>query len=293
MPTPLAITVGDASGIGPEVTLKALQQLEKEIDASIFCTKESFENPALTPHLHALNEFKIVPCLSSLDAIKQANAAICHGQCRAMVTAPIAKTTLQDAGLKHTGHTSYLQALTHTQNVSMAFSSERLKIVLNSIHIPISEVPKSVNSNSLKTSLDNAISFCKWHGIEHPRIAISGLNPHASENGMFGTEESEIIMPFISENKAAECELTGPYSPDTIFKMASDGKFDCVIALYHDQGLIPLKLLAFDTAVNVTVGLPYIRTSPDHGTAPDIVFQDLANPSAMLSAIRLAHKLSL
>lgn len=292
MATPLAITAGDANGIGPEVTLKALQQLSLDIEAAIFCAPNAFDNPALTPHLHALNEFKIVPCKNSIDAIKQANSAICHGQCRAMVTAPIAKTSLQAAGHAHTGHTSYLKAITHSQHVSMAFSSEPLKIILNSIHIPITEVPASVTTQSLQLSLKNAVEFCKWHGINTPKIAVAGLNPHASENGMFGMEEELTITPFVSEHQSSEYELTGPHSPDTIFNATRDGKYDCVIALYHDQGLIPLKLLAFDSAVNVTVGLPYIRTSPDHGTALDIAFQDMANPSAMLSAINLAHKLS-
>lgn len=218
---------------------------------------------------------------TALDWIKS-------GKCSTLVTAPISKTSLQQAGYTHTGHTTLLKEKTNADNVSMAFFTNRLKTILTTVHIPLSKVPSLITNEALSKTLDNTIKMAQLLEIDSPKIALAGLNPHASEDGLFGTEEQDTLIPFVKDSQSDNYILEGPFPPDTIYHRAYKGDFDIVISLYHDQGLIPIKLLAFDEAVNMTLGLPFLRTSPDHGTAFDIAYTDQANPNSMIESLKLA-----
>ena len=218
------------------------------------------------------------------DAVRLVDLGIVNG----IVTAPISKMSLQLAGIKHTGHTTYLQHLAKAPYVTMGFYTPRLKTVLTTVHVPLKKVSEMLTHQRLSETLDHAILFCAQLGIESPKIAIAGFNPHAGEGGMCGDEEQEVIIPFVAEKRGLGIAISGPYPPDTLYFRAYEGEFDMVISLYHDQGLIPVKLIGFHDAVNVTIGLPFVRTSPDHGTAYDIAYQDQANPSSFIAAARLA-----
>jgi len=210
-----------------------------------------------------------------------------------MVTGPISKENLKKAGYPYPGHTEFLADLSHTKDFRMMFASPSLRVVLITIHEALKKVPKLLNEPLiLKTIEITHDHLCKWFGISKPKLAVCGLNPHASEGGIFGNEEAKFIIPAINKLKHRGIRASGPYPPDTIFQRAVRGEFDAVVAMYHDQGLIPLKLLHFDDAVNITLGLPFIRTSVDHGTAFDIAGKGIANPSSMIAAIKLAVELS-
>jgi len=211
----------------------------------------------------------------------------------AIVTAPISKESLQMAGYPWPGHTELLAELTNTDRFAMMFVSDKLKVVLCTIHIPLKDVPKRVNSKRVFETILLAETGAKMLGMDKPRIAVAGLNPHAGESGIMGKEEMKSIVPAVRKAQSAGISVSGPYPPDVIFHKAYNGAFDIIVCMYHDQGLIPFKMLAFDTGVNVTVGLPIIRTSPDHGTAFDIAWKNMANPTSMLEAIRLASKIRL
>ena len=170
----------------------------------------------------------------------------------------------------------------------MGFYSDQLRVVLATIHVPLSSVEPLLTPDLIRLTVNNAVRFSSDLGISHPKIAIAGLNPHASEYGQFGDFESNVLLPTLQTISFDDATLIGPISPDVVFRQALDGAFDIVVSMYHDQGLIPLKLLAFDSAVNVTIGLPICRTSPDHGTAYDIAGTNAANPSAMKAAIEYA-----
>lgn len=216
------------------------------------------------------------------------------GHIDAIVTAPICKESWQLAGCRFPGHTEFLQHRTKSKRVAMLFAapgtptSPRLNVILASIHLPLMDVRNVLTIGAVFDPIDLGNQACMQMGIDKPRIAVCGLNPHASENGQFGDEEARIIEPAIDMAQQHGIDARGPFPGDTIFRDAVTGKFDLVVAMYHDQGLIPVKLLAFDQAVNVTLGLPIIRTSPDHGTAFDIVGKNLANPDSMKAAIRYA-----
>ena len=214
------------------------------------------------------------------------------GYIDALVTAPICKESWKLTGCHFPGHTEFLQHRTKTRRSAMMFVSPTLNVVLATIHLPLMEVRNVLTIGSVYDPIDLGHQACRKLGIVQPRIAVCGLNPHASENGQFGDEEERIITPAINMAKEHGMWVEGPFPGDTIFRDAVAGKYDLVVAMYHDQGLIPVKLLAFDDAVNVTLGLPIIRTSPDHGTAFNIVGQNKANPASMQAAIRLAVKMA-
>ncbi len=225
-------------------------------------------------------------CLDAIEMCKQ-------GIADAMVTAPIAKESWKLAGFNYPGHTELLADRTGAKNVSMMFVGGPIKVILASVHVPLNSLWGRLNIGAVFHPIEQVHkTLVEWFDIPKPRIAVAGLNPHASENGQFGDEEERIISPAIFMARENGVDATGPYSPDTVFLSARDGKFDAVVAMYHDQGLIPVKLLAFDRAVNLTVGLPIIRTSPDHGTAFDIVGRNRANPGSMRAAIELAIDLA-
>ena len=212
----------------------------------------------------------------------------------AIVTAPISKTSWQLAGHhKYAGHTELLAKITRSKNVAMMFVAPQLKVALATIHEPLFEIRNKFTIGCVFNPIDLADQALRdWFGISKPHIGVCGLNPHAGENGRFGDEEERVITPAILLASEAGINVSGPFPADTIFGQAVDGKFDCVVAMYHDQGLIPVKLLAWREAVNVTLGLPIIRTSPDHGTAFDIAGRNCADPSSLIAAINLAIDLA-
>ena len=232
----------------------------------------------------------------------QASMAFCEDAieaCRnrfidAMVTAPISKKSWELAGFKkYPGHTELLADKFKTKNVAMMFVAPQLKVVLATIHEALFELRNQFTIGCVFNPIDLADQALReWFGIAKPRIGVAGLNPHAGEEGRFGDEEARVITPAILMASETGINVSGPYPGDTIFLKALDGKFDCVVAMYHDQGLIPVKLLAWRDAVNLTLGLPIIRTSPDHGTAFDIAGKNKADPSSMMAAIRLAVNLA-
>src|SRR4030095_3909623 len=196
------------------------------------------------------------------------------------------------AGLPWSGHTDLLAHLTGSNHVAMMFYSEALRVVLATVHIALAEVPRARTQASLEATIDLTARELPRFGIARPRIAVAGLNPHAGEHGLFGEEEQQVMSPAIEACRVRGIDVTGPFPGDTIFVRATRGEFDVVVACYHDQGLIPVKLLAFGHAVNVTLGLPIVRTSVDHGTAFDIAGKGVADPSSMIEAVLLAARLS-
>ncbi|MBM4147216.1 MAG: 4-hydroxythreonine-4-phosphate dehydrogenase PdxA [Nitrospira sp.] len=208
-----------------------------------------------------------------------------------MVTAPISKEALKLAGLKWPGHTEMLADLTKTRDYAMMLVGGPLRVILVTIHTALKNVPDLITRQRIVKTLRLAQRACDMLRIRNPKIAVAGLNPHAGEAGIFGDEEIKKIIPAIRQAMNEGIPVSGPYPPDTIFHKAYKGEVDIIVCMYHDQGLIPLKMIAFDKGVNVTVGLPFIRTSPDHGTAYDIAWKGKANSSSMIEAIRLAAKL--
>lgn len=221
--------------------------------------------------------------------IEAAVHLVLDGVCSGVVTCPISKKSLQQSGYPYPGHTEMLAALTGSSRVRMMMAGNRLKVVLVTIHEPLGHVSGLLSEETVRDCIEmTATSLRRDFGLRTPRLAVAGFNPHASEEGLFGGEESRIIAPAIAA--AADCgEVSGPWPPDTVFYQAAAGRYDAVIAMYHDQGLIPFKLLHFQDGVNVTLGLPIVRTSVDHGTAYDIAGQGLADPSSLVAAVALAR----
>lgn len=323
----IGITMGDPCGIGAEVIVKALSDynMRRRAKFVIFGLSEQIAYTTDTmeldltfhrEHHENIRRFDNELVVLDYDEISQptamprgpsriggqASMAFCEGAIDAalaglvdaVVTAPISKTSWAMAGFKNfAGHTELLAHKCRAKNVAMMFVSEKLKVVLATIHIALSSVRDVLTIGCVFNPIDLADAALRdWFGIETPRIAVAGVNPHAGERGQFGDEETRIIAPAILMASEAGIEVAGPFPADTIFNAALDGKFDCVVAMYHDQGLIPIKLLAWENAVNVTLGLPIIRTSPDHGTAFDIAGRNKANPASIIAAIDLAIELS-
>jgi len=214
------------------------------------------------------------------------------GHLDALVTAPICKASWRMAGCKWPGHTEWLQNATQSRRSVMMFHAPQLNVVLATIHVPLMQVDHHLSIGRIYDPIDLGWEACRAMGIDAPRIGVCGLNPHASEGGLFGNQEERVIEPAIQAAREHGIDARGPYPADTIFHDAINGRFDMVVAMYHDQGLIPIKLLAFEDAVNTTLGLPFIRTSPDHGTAFDIVGRNKAQAGSMKAAIRLAAKMA-
>jgi 4-hydroxythreonine-4-phosphate dehydrogenase len=223
------------------------------------------------------------------DAIRPAGDA---RRIDAVVTGPISKESWSLGGFKWPGHTELLAFRTKAKRHAMMFSSPRLRVALATAHLPLMDVRNVLTIGKVYDPIDLGHQFCRQLGIAKPRIAVTGLNPHAGENGMFGDEEARIIRPAIDAARRIGIDAHGPFPGDTVFIGAAAGDWDLVVAMYHDQGLIPVKLLGWDKAVNVTVGLPIVRTSPDHGTAFDIAGQGKASEGSMKAAIELAARLA-
>ena len=321
----IGITVGDPSGIGPEIVLKALS--EETVRACcvpvVISDAQMLSHQArkmgLTCGHDVVNDTQALPesfdqpiiynlnnlsgnCQMGTENEKSGRAAaqyiesavrLCMTrQIDAIATAPINKKSLFLAGYSFPGHTEFLQHLTGSSEVAMGFIADSLRIVLLSTHLPLAQAVSLVKKDRIIRTVRLAHrELIRW-GISRPRIAVAALNPHGAEGGLFGIEESSEIMPAIAVlNDDPEFNVSGPYSADTIFLRAQRGEFDAVIACYHDQGMISVKCLSFGEAVNVTLGLPFIRTSVDHGTAFDIAGKGVAGHSSMVEAIRLAADL--
>ena len=324
----IAITMGDPAGIGPEVIVKALadpvlRQKARYIiygmnellayaadlaEFDVFWWRDQFNGRLRAyPHDVVVVDYDQYSMLGSAikspskmggeasmrfcqDAIEAAQKKIVD----AVVTAPIAKESWKLAGYHYPGHTELFAQKTGSRRFAMMFAGGPLKVVLATVHVPLMGLWGRLNIGAVFQPIELIHeALVNWFGIEHPRIAVAGVNPHASENGQFGDEEERIISPAILMARDQGIDVSGPYPGDTIFLAARDGKYDAVVAMYHDQGLIPVKLLAFDRAVNITLGLPIVRTSPDHGTAFDIVGRNRANPGSMRAAIELAINLAI
>ena len=280
----IAITTGDPAGIGPEIAAKAIAdpRVRASCEPLIYGTAQPFEPGKLSA---AAGQ-------AAYETIRRAVQDASAGRVDAVTTAPINKEALALAGLPWRGHTDMLATLTNTRDVAMMFYSEKLRVVLATIHIPLSDVPAALTRESLAITIRLTAEAMVKFGVESPRIALAGLNPHAGEHGVIGQEELKVLAPAVEQSRNRGVDITGPWPGDTIFTRAVHGEFDVVIACYHDQGLIPVKLIAFGEAVNVTLGLPIIRTSVDHGTAFDIAGKGVANAESLIQAVLLAAKLA-
>ncbi|RBI82935.1 4-hydroxythreonine-4-phosphate dehydrogenase PdxA [Rhodosalinus halophilus] len=315
---PVAVTCGEPAGIGPELAAKAWAALGADLPffligdprhlpggtpvAEIAAPEEAaeasaralpvlphpFPAPATPGRPDARNAQEVVATIARAVDLVQSGTA------RAVCTLPIHKQALAEgAGFAFPGHTEYLAALAGVAHVVMMLVSPRLRVVPATIHIPLAEVPGALTQPHLERVLRITHDGLRDRfGLDRPRIAVAGLNPHAGEGGRMGREEIEIIAPVLERLRAAGMELRGPLSADTMFHAAARETYDAAVAMYHDQALIPVKTLDFDRGVNLTLGLPFVRTSPDHGTAFDIAGTGRANPASTLEALRLAAQLA-
>jgi 4-hydroxythreonine-4-phosphate dehydrogenase len=281
----IAITVGDPAGIGPEIAQRAADDLRVRA--------------VCTPVLYGPSGGTFAPGLVTAEAGRAAYDAVCRavhdaqaGVVDAMATAPVSKLAFSRAGLPWKGHTDLLGHLTGAPRAVMMFWSEPLKVVLATVHVPLADVPATLTSDVLDDVIALTATELPRFGIERPRLALAGLNPHAGEEGLLGSEDVRVLRPAVHRAVERGIVIEGPFPADTLFVRAARGAYDCVIACYHDQGLIPVKLLAFGKAVNVTLGLPIVRTSVDHGTAFDIAGRGVADASSMVEAVLLAAHLA-
>jgi len=313
--------MGDPAGIGPEIVLKAVQTLESGLrlvvlgDLSVLAeTAQRLELPLRPVSWSVPQPYppdpEVVPVipLSRLPAqhrmpgrptptggeasyryVETGVGLARDTTIQALVTAPISKAMWRAAGRDYPGHTELLAGLTHSPDVRMMLAGSRLRVVLVTTHIPFTQVAAALSSRRIVTTLVlTARHLARFHGLSRPRLAVAGLNPHAGEGGAFGDEEDRLISPAVRRAAEQGLSVAGPLPADSVFVRAVNGEFDAVICQYHDQGLIPLKLLSWTDGVNVTIGLPIIRTSPDHGTAFDIAGRGTADPRSLQAAIRLA-----
>ena len=331
----LILTPGDPDGIGPEITWKVIQRLhaaQRLNEFTLLCVgaQRPFDqmavpidlfNPALpleqelakhqhnsnkTPRLwlfaapsHSPQSQLLLAGHQAGWSIQSATRLVLEGVGAALVTGPIHKDRLQQGGYPYPGHTEFLAHLCNTPAVTMMLAHSQLKISLVTIHLALKDVPTNLSQEKIKkTILQTAEGLKNWWGIPHPKIAVTALNPHGGESGLFGREEMELIQPALQELRNEDgqgFQISGPFPADTFFatqiQLRQKDRFDAVVCMYHDQGLIPVKLLDFHRTVNITLGLPMIRTSVDHGVGFDIAGQGIANPSSLESAIELAVNL--
>lgn len=318
MPRPplIGISLGDPAGIGPEIVARALAA-RPDLPVRVYGDAHLVEAAAaalgLPPpaperirSLGAAEPGAVVPgrpdlvsARAQLAYLEAAAGAACAGEIDALCTAPISKEWIARAGFTFPGHTEYLAALAGAREFAMMLAGPRLRVVLATTHLPLRDVPARLDSEGIATAIVlGARALSEGFGLTPARIAVAGLNPHAGEGGRFGDEETRLVVPAVARGRArldAEgiaAEVSGPHPPDTIFRQAAEGAFDAVVALYHDQGLIPVKLIHFDEAVNLTLGLPFVRTSPDHGTAYDLAGNGRARADSFLAALDMAARLA-
>lgn len=281
----IALTVGDPAGIGPEIVAAAAA------DASVRAVCEPVVFASSVDGSIRLGEVSAAAGRAAYDTLVRAVEAAKRGEVDAIATAPINKLAFAQAGLKWKGHTDLLAHLCGIDHVAMLFHSPQLKVVLATVHVPLQEVSALLTPELIDGTITLTHEAMRRFGIAAPKLALAGLNPHAGEGGVIGEEDDRVLAPAVERALHRGIAIAGPIPGDTVFVRASRGEFDCVIACYHDQGLIPVKLLAFGTAVNVTIGLPIIRTSVDHGTAFDIAGKGVADAGSMIAAVRLAAQM--
>lgn len=306
----IAITIGDPSGVGIEIICKTL--IEKDFTDRFNLViigwkkliNDYFKNIIKTDKIPKFDV--IEPCKLEVDDIEFGKINALYGkmsmQCvekavelainkeiDAICTCPIHKKSIQLAGYPYSGHTEFLGDLTGCNDFSMMLVGDKIKVVLVTTHLPISKIAENINKNNIKDAIHNAHKAGKLFGFEKPRIAVCGLNPHAGDFGAIGNEESEIILPAINECK--NINVSGPYPADSLFPQVLEREFDIVVTMYHDQGLIPVKMESFGNAVNVTINLPIIRTSVDHGTAFNIAGKNIADNGSLKRAIEVANQM--
>jgi 4-hydroxythreonine-4-phosphate dehydrogenase len=282
----IALTAGDPAGIGPEIVAKAASD-PRVLEV---CEPIVYEPPRSTRFEAGV--LSGAAGRAAYDVLLRAVKDARSGAVDAIATAPVNKEAFKLAGLEWAGHTDLLAHLTGARRVAMMFHSDVLRVVLATVHIPLSEVPGVLTRELMTETIRLVAGELPRFGVARPRIAVAGLNPHAGEHGLFGREEIETITPAVDTCRGESILVSGPFPADTIFVRTTRGEFDVVIACYHDQGLIPVKLLAFGQAVNVTIGLPIIRTSVDHGTAFDIAGKGIADHGSMVAAVLLAATLA-
>jgi len=322
----LGISLGDVTGVGPEVALKALAAEARADDTKYLLIGDETVLARLNARLalplplkrfssyrdagrfftfnssgerlpEALPAGSPPAANASVAWLREGGQRCLRGELDALVTAPVNKESIIRAGHKFIGQTEFLSELAGAKRTAMMLlgTDERgrwLRVALATVHIAIKAVPEKLTAEKIMLAIELAAQSCRDLGLPRAKIAVAGLNPHAGEGGEFGDEEITTIAPTVMAAQQQGMEVVGPLSGDTVFYYALQGGFDAVVAMYHDQGLAPLKAVAFDSGINWTLGLPFIRTSPDHGTAYDIAGQDLAKPGSMIAAIRLAKQLA-
>jgi 4-hydroxythreonine-4-phosphate dehydrogenase len=322
----LGISLGDVTGVGPEVALKAiaaeaaaddtrylligdrawLDRLNEKL--SLHLPLQDFSAASAAGRFFVLNPLgESLPAELAAGAPAAAHASVAwlreggqrclRGELDALVTAPVNKESIIRAGHKFIGQTEFLSELAGAQRTAMMLlgtdeHGRWLRVALATVHIALKSVPEKLTADKVMLAIELATQACRDLGLARARVAVAGLNPHAGEGGEFGDEEIKMIAPTVLAAQQRGLEAVGPLSGDTVFHYALKGQFDAVVAMYHDQGLAPLKAVAFDSGINWTLGLPFIRTSPDHGTAYDIAGRGLANPGSMVAALRLAKQLT-
>jgi 4-hydroxythreonine-4-phosphate dehydrogenase len=286
----IGVTVGDPAGIGPEIARKAAADasLASLCDIVLYGPSDDSEISRFSRGRVSADAGR-----AAYDAIVSATADAVAGRLDAVATAPVNKEAFALAGLPWRGHTDLLAHLTGAPRVAMMFYAESLRVILATVHIPLAQVPAALTPDVVEGTIELSARELPRFGIRSPRLALAGLNPHAGEHGVIGHEDDDVLAPAVAAMRSRGVAVDGPFPADTIFVRAMRGEFDAVIACYHDQGLIPIKLVAFGRAVNVTLGLPIVRTSVDHGTAFDIAGKGIADPSSMIEAIKLAARLAM
>lgn len=320
---PIGITMGCPVGIGPEIVVKSFADFHDvqrtppviigDSQVLLRCCRElglqipvSRWQPGNSPDPAALNVYSLSSFGNELtwgqptpetgkamgQYIEETVKLIQQEMLSGLVTCPISKAALQEGGYSFPGHTEMLASLCSAGDYAMMMVGGRLRVALVTIHTSYAEVAELITKEAVKRMIEIVSSSLQSDfGIHHPYVAVAGLNPHAGEGGLFGSEEQQAITPAVFESQKKGLHVSGPFPPDTVFYHAAKGAFDAVICMYHDQGLIPFKLLHFEDGVNVTLGLPIVRTSVDHGTAYDIAGKGVANPASLLAALRLAERI--
>lgn len=320
----IGITIGDVSGIGPEVTLKALAALPRGRSRGRYLVLGDAAwleraNRRLRVPLRPFAGYDVGPGIyladprpvplperlpsgapeagrAAVDWLAEAAGRAGRGELEAIVTAPVSKATIIRAGVPFVGQTEFLSRCAGTDRTVMMLLGQDdrgrwLRVALATTHVPLARVARRITSARVELAVDRAVQACRDLGLRRARVAVCGLNPHAGESGELGREEIVSIAPAVAAARERGCDVEGPLPADSLFHRAYRGEFEAVVAMYHDQGLAPLKMVAFESGVNWTLGLPYVRTSPDHGTAYDLAGRDRADPRSMAAALRLAQTL--
>jgi 4-hydroxythreonine-4-phosphate dehydrogenase len=299
---PILLTMGEPAGIGPEIALSAFDSLQGHVgrhplklvgDPDVFRACGHVPDSALiatTAHAYrAPGKPNARDVAATVEAIEKSVQAALAGRAAAIVTAPINKAVLAQSGFGFPGHTEFLAHLTKISRAVMMLASDKLRVVPLTIHIPIRDVPRAISQDAIVETAEVVLAALKNDfSIAKPRLAVAGLDPHAGEQGVIGDEDERIVAPAVAELKARGHDVRGPLSADTLFHEEARRTYDAALCMYHDQALIPIKTLSFWDGVNVTLGLPIVRTSPDHGTAFDIAGTGKADPRSMIAAIRMA-----